>query len=510
VGKECLTELTRLINLFNRKTDFSDIALSLVHIFLPLMLQKPAPKSKAKNNSRYLATRLQWWKNGDLELLLKQCNELQKKLKKKVVKEAEGKRKAFCRLMLQGKISKALKYVDNSADATLGVHAINEEIINTLQEKHPDPGPIVEEAMLQYTTEIPDEVIYEPIDADLIIKATRRISGAGGPTQVDADSWRHMICSKFFRVESENLAHAIADLTKILCTEEVNPECVKELYAGRLIPLDKGNGGVRPIGIGEVLRRIISKSVTTTLKEDIIEAAGLLQTCSGLEGGIEAAIHAMSRAFNLSETEALLLVDADNAFNSINRTVALHNVERICPSFHRFLFNSYQVPVKLFISGSRKFIWSKEGATQGDPSAMAFYALATRPLMDVLAKIGKIIQSWYADDTAACGSLVELKNWWDKLLAIGPTYGYFPKPSKTILVVKNDYNMPMARSLFEHTGMKVSLEGERHLGAVIGSKEFKEEYVRTKVSGWVKDVEELSELGKDEPQLAYNAYIKGF
>ena len=99
----------------------------------------------------------------------------------------------------------------------------------------------------------------------------------------------------------------------------------------------------------------------------------------------------MSRAFSLSETEALLLVDADNAFNNINRKVALHNVERICPSFYRFLFNSYQVPVKLFISGSRKFIWSKEGATQGDPAAMAFYALATRPLMDVLAKIGKII-----------------------------------------------------------------------------------------------------------------------
>ena len=100
----------------------------------------------------------------------------------------------------------------------------------------------------------------------------------------------------------------------------------------------------------------------------------------------------MNKAFNLSQSEALLLVDATNAFNSINRKVALHTyVHRIFPSFHRFLLNSYQAPVKLFLSGSNMFIWSKEGATQGDPAAMAFYALATRPLMDVLAKINDII-----------------------------------------------------------------------------------------------------------------------
>ena len=59
--------------------------------------------------------------------------------------------------------------------------------------------------------------------------------------------------------QSQNLAQAIADMTKILCTEEVKADSVKELYAGRLVPLDK-NPGIRPIGIGEVLRRIISKA----------------------------------------------------------------------------------------------------------------------------------------------------------------------------------------------------------------------------------------------------------
>ena len=410
--------------------------------------------------------------------------------------------------MLQGKISGALKFINNDADAATGVLPINNETIEALEGKHPDPGLVNEEALLSDEPHGTEEVIFEPIDAERIIKTTRRISGSGGPTQVDADNWKHLICSKFFTAQSQNLAQAIADMTKILCTEEVKADSVKELYAGRLVPLDK-NPGIRPIGIGEVLRRIISKAVTSTLKEDIIGAAGLLQTCSGLEGGIEAAIHAMNKAFNLSQSEALLLVDATNAFNSINRKVALHNVHRICPSFHRFLLNSYQAPVKLFLSGSNMFIWSKEGATQGDPAAMAFYALATRPLMDVLAKINDIIQSWYADDTAACGGLENLKTWWDKLCEIGPSYGYFPNPSKTVLIVKENFNMPMARALFEKTGVKVTLTGDRHLGAVIGSKEFKEKYVKDKVSRWVKDVEELALIAKDEPQLAYSAYTKG-
>ena len=51
-----------------------------------------------------------------------------------------------------------------------------------------------------------------------------------------------------------------------------------------LIPLDK-NPGIRPIGIGEVPRRIIAKSVLRVIRDDVQEAAGPLQTCAGYEAG---------------------------------------------------------------------------------------------------------------------------------------------------------------------------------------------------------------------------------
>ena len=62
------------------------------------------------------------------------------------------------------------------------------------------------------------------------------------------------------------------------------------------------------------------------------------------------------------ETQAVLLVDASNAFNTINRQAALDNFGVICPSISTVLNNTYQTPVRLFVAGGGK-IQSSEGIT---------------------------------------------------------------------------------------------------------------------------------------------------
>ena len=54
-------------------------------------------------------------------------------------------------------------------------------------------------------------------------------------------------------------------------------------------------------------------------KVDVRESAGGLQLCSGFNAGGEAAIHSMHDVFSSVDTDAVLLVDAENAFNSLNR-----------------------------------------------------------------------------------------------------------------------------------------------------------------------------------------------
>ena len=246
-----------------------------------------------------------------------------------------------------------MKFVNNE-DQTLGVHPLNETIKDLLAQKHPKCKEPDEEILFAMTAPDPLPVIYEEIDAVRVQRAALKLEGSGGPTLMDAEGWKHMLCSKSYGKASINLCQAIADLTKKLCREEVHRNSLAEFVACRLIPLDKGadkfgNPGVRPIGIGEVLRRLVGKVVVSNIREDIIKAAGPLQTCAGLKAGIEASIHAMKSIYDNEETEAILLVDATNAFNNLNRHAALHNIKELCPNFHRYLSNTYQLPAKMII-----------------------------------------------------------------------------------------------------------------------------------------------------------------
>ena len=134
--------------------------------------------------------------------------------------------------------------------------------------------------------------------------------------------------------------------------------------ANRLFPFDK-KPGVRPIGAGEVYRRLIGKTIGRVLKNEIRAAAGPLQVCAGQEGGSEAAVHALREIFELEETEGVLLIDAENGFNLLNRRTALWNVQFRAPRLARYLINTYRRPVRLFTTGGE--ISSEEGTTQGGP-----------------------------------------------------------------------------------------------------------------------------------------------
>ena len=98
---------------------------------------------------------------------------------------------------------------------------------------------------------------------------------------MDANGFKRILACKSFKKSSTNLCDSLATLARRLSTEFVDPLTVEPILASRLIPLDKGNGDVRPIGVGEVIRRIIEKCVTKVTKQDIIEASGSLQVCAG-------------------------------------------------------------------------------------------------------------------------------------------------------------------------------------------------------------------------------------
>ena len=64
--------------------------------------------------------------------------------------------------------------------------------------------------------------------------------------------------------------------------------------ACRLVSLHK-RPGMRPVGIGETLRRALAKLVMKAAGDQAKTACGNLQLCAGLEAGIEGATHAVGQ-----------------------------------------------------------------------------------------------------------------------------------------------------------------------------------------------------------------------
>ena len=414
--------------------------------------------------------------------------------------------RSFAKLMFQGKTQAALQLLtDQGKGGLLHLHdpvTPDSTVKDVLKSKHPPSNPASPDIL---STGVPQEVhpvSYDAVDTTLIRSIALKMKGAAGPSGLDAYTWRRM-CSSF-KTASSNLCHSIALAAKRMCTTLVDPVCVAPLLACRLVALDK-NPGVRPIGIGDTARRIIAKAVVSVIKDDVLDAAGSMQLCVGQMAGVESAVHAVRKMFDSSETEAVLLVDASNAFNSLNRKAALHNIRFECSSISTILVNTYREASQLFIDG--EVLYSEEDTTQGDPLAMHMYALATLPLIQRLPSSVK--QVWYADDAAALGSLACCRDWWDVLAKIGPSYGYFPNPNKTWLIMKEACYAD-ALAAFEGTNINVTCSGHPYLGSAVGTPTFVDNFASEKIAQWCNEIRLLSAVALTQPHAAYAAFTHGF
>ena len=158
---------------------------------------------------------------------------------------------------------------------------------------------------------------------------------------------------------------------------------------------------------------------------------------TGMKGGAESAIHAMKDIFQSEGCDGVILVDASNAFNALNRRVALHNVQIVCPPFAAVVINMYRKPARLFLPGGKEIL-SQEGTTQGDNLAMSFYGLAVKPLIDRLRLlVREVYQVWLADDATGAGKLIALRCWFDLIRSEGVNFGYHVNEEKTWIILKD-------------------------------------------------------------------------
>lgn len=410
-----------------------------------------------------------------------------------------------------------------------------------LQGKHPaarDPAP---EALEAYPA-LPVRPDLD-ISPDIIEQAGRRLRGGAGPSGLDAAELKEWLFR--FGPSSLALGEELAQWTRWLANESPPWAAYRALMANRLIAIDK-QPGVRPVGCGEVIRRLMAKAVILACGERATEACGAVNLCAGLSAGIEGAFHALKEAFPIdavappppaptptppatlppavaaaaaaapppppppptaAAANATVLVDARNGFNELNRTAMLWTVRHRWPDGARFAFNCYRHQGQLVMrqrDGTSIILLSQEGVTQGDPLSMILYGIGLLPLAEELRReFPAVVQPWYADDAAAQGNAAQLAAWLRRLQAEGPKRGYFPEAAKSILLVHPGSDAAAVRSALADFSL-IEKPGARYLGGFLGSRAAMEPWLQQQVDAWVTGIGKLATAAKRYPHTAFS------
>ena len=102
-------------------------------------------------------------------------------------------------------------------------------------------------------------------------------------------------------------------------------------------------------------------------------------------------------------------------------------------------------------------------------------------------------------------TLHNLREWWEKITTIGPSYGYYANATKTWLVV-NDTYIASATSAFLGTNVNITSEGRPHLGAPLGTETYVAQSIQKKVAKWCLQLQTLCSIAITQPHAIFAAF----
>ncbi|GAV04657.1 hypothetical protein RvY_14911 [Ramazzottius varieornatus] len=149
----------------------------------------------------------------------------------------------------------------------------------------------------------PDSVVFPskeslvppvgPVTSEEVINAVISFpnGSAGGPDGLRPQHLKDMLKGVRDPASTE-LAESLALLITLMLEGKVPDDICPVLYGASLTALPKKDGGIRPIAVGNTLRRLAGKIVS----KQVMETMGVLvrpqQLGYGTKGGAEAAFHA--------------------------------------------------------------------------------------------------------------------------------------------------------------------------------------------------------------------------
>ena len=139
----------------------------------------------------------------------------------------------------------------------------------------------------------------------------------------------------------DKLNNSLTDFVNLLLKGNLAVPVREKLYGGRLIALQKRDGGIRPLAVGYTLQRLAAKCSNAFVIKRRSEERKPIQVGVGVFGGAEADVHATRPLLlNLPDNHVFVKLDFTNAFNSVRRDTILTKVAEKMPELYRFTCDS--------------------------------------------------------------------------------------------------------------------------------------------------------------------------
>ena len=257
----------------------------------------------------------------------------------------------------------------------------SDDVVAALRDLHPVPEASEKAGMHSLRQVAPRAA---PVaDVDRVRKAVHSFpstSGAGRlglrPSHI-RDATRPASSDPLFRL--------ITEVVNLLLQGEV-PESIRPFVCGAsIMALRKPNGTLRPIAVGETLRRITSKVAVELISDQARTILEPIQLGVKTPNGCEAIVHTTRQWFHRHRSDpskTAVSVDISNAFNTMNRSAVLQSIRTHFSSLAPWVGCCYRYDSHLFTGSCTacdRTIPNSRGVQQGDPLGPVLFALAIHP-----------------------------------------------------------------------------------------------------------------------------------
>ena len=255
------------------------------------------------------------------------------------------------------------------------------------------PGEALPEGLLAATP-------TDPITASEIRKGLFgfKRGSAPGPSGVAPDILRGAVLT-----QGSCVLEALVPVVNALHAATLSAECHSFFFGGTLLALPKKPSGIRPIGCGDVLRRLLAKALCIKHKAALGQLLlGHHQFGVGVPFGAEVVCHTFRRIFAVGDTSVVAIkIDLRNAFNCLSRKALLAAVGANFPALTQYSIQAYGRYSSLFCASNTR-IESRSGVQQGDPLGPALFSIAIASALEGTQRAPA--EAWYLDDGVLAGT----------------------------------------------------------------------------------------------------------